>query len=422
MKSCIYCGAPLPDEANFCPNCGKTQAEARPEKAPRPWRRRLGVVLAVLALLGLCAAAVLLYRAPKDYVTQGSEILYSDKDGEYKIFLSWTGGAKTEREGVGERTVWLAEGEESMAPARLYVYDLSRDADIQQEFLEKVDTVTVEAKPRENSERVEVFQPAWKADFPMCAMVADILHNAFSGTNDIVWTLRMKNGDRISLQQQLTVQKQKSVVYTVDAWPMNTIEELQALLRHIEETESTDTVVSIYLPAVTYAGGLHYTERSYKLVGTTAGEQQTTFTGGFTVSLRKPQIAEFENICFAGSGSGTGISASEGVVLLDCRVTGWDIGAEAREGSWIAAFGTSFEDNGIGLQFNSTSASMSYPVYEIDSFRNNGVGVSLLRIPSTEGLSFPGCVFAGNGTDIENSSGRTVNTQDATFEPWTGER
>ena len=49
MKPCIHCGAELPDEANFCPTCGKTQALAVPEKAPRPWRRKLLTVLAVLS-------------------------------------------------------------------------------------------------------------------------------------------------------------------------------------------------------------------------------------------------------------------------------------------------------------------------------------------------------------------------------------
>ena len=176
-------------------------------------------------------------------------------------------------------------------------------------------------------------------------------------------------------------------------------------------------MVTVYLPAVTYAGGLHYTERSYKLVGTTVGDRRTVFTGGFTVSLRKPQVAEFENICFIGSGSGTGITASEGVILLDCRLSGWEIGAEAREGSWIAAFGTTFEENGVGLQFNSTTSSMSYPTYEMDSFLDNDVGVSLLRVPKTETLSFPNCTFSGNGIDIDNAAGHSVNTQDAIFEP-----
>ena len=417
MKPCIHCGAELPDEANFCPNCGKTQAEAVPERAPRPWRRKLLTVLAVLAVVGLCILAVKLHHAPKAYETDGSEILYSDADGNYRVFLSWTGGTGTLSEGLGERTVSLAEGEQSMHPARLYVYDLDRDVNLDREFAEKIARTEIEVIPQGDSEPLDVFQPAYNPDFPHCAQVADVGYNAFSGTNDLKWTLQMKNGDSISLRQRFNVQKQKTAVYTADAWPMDTIEELQELLRHINETESPDTVVTVYLPAVTYAGGLHYTERSYKLVGTTVGDRQTAFTGGFTVSLRKPQIAEFENICFTGSGSGTGITASEGVILLDCRLSGWEIGAEAREGSWIAAFGTTFEENGIGLQFNSTTSTMSYPTYEMDSFRNNGVGISLLRVPKTETLSFPNCTFSGNGIDIDNAAGHSVNTQDAIFEP-----
>ena len=416
MKACIHCGAELPDKANFCPNCGKTQMEAVPEKPPRPWRRKLAYVMAILTVIGFSILGIQLYYAPKTYITDGSEIIYSDADGNYRIFLSWTGGSGTLREGVGEHTVLLAGGEQSTHPARLYVYDIDHDVNLNREFAEKIARAEIEIIPQNDSEPVEVFEPGYNSDFPYCAQVAVVLYNAFSGTNDVKWTLQMKNGDRIILQQRLTVLKQKTAEYTADAWPMNTIEELQELLRHIEETESPDTVVTVYLPPVIYTGGLHFTERSYKLVGSTIGEQQTTFTGGFTVSLRKPQVAEFENICFIGSGSGTGITASEGVILLDCRVSGWEIGAEAREGAWVAAFGTVFENNGIGLQFNSTTSSMSYATYEMDSFLNNGIGVSLLRVPKTEALNFPNCVFSGNGTDIDNPASRTVNTQDAIFD------
>ena len=416
MKMCIHCGAELPDEANFCPACGKTQEEPVAVKAPRPWRKSLSIVLVILLAAAVCLLAVRLRHAPKDYVSDGAEILYSDSNGEYKIFLTWNAGLGTVRNGAGEKTVELAEGELTALPSQLYVYDIGKDVNLTDEFLERVENVKAEAKPRDNAEPMLVYAPQKNPDFPGRVMVADVEYNAFCGTNDIIWTLEMKNGDRIQLQQQLTVEKQKTAVYTADAWPMDTIEDLQALLQHIEETESPDTVVTVYLPALTYAGGLHFTERSYKLVGTSVNGEQTTFTGGFSVALRKPQIAEFENICFAGSGKGTGISASEGVVLLDCRVTGWEIGAEAREGSWIAAFGTVFEDNGIGLQFNSTTSSMVYPSYENDSFLNNGIGVSLLRVPGTQILQFPECTFSGNGTDIDNPAGRAVDTRDAVMD------
>ena len=52
----------------------------------------------------------------------------------------------------------------------------------------------------------------------------------------------------------------------------------------------------------------------------------------------------------------------------------------------------------------------------MDSFLNNGIGVSLLRVPKTEALNFPNCVFSGNGTDIDNPASRTINTQDAIFD------
>jgi hypothetical protein len=60
---------------------------------------------------------------------------------------------------------------------------------------------------------------------------------------------------------------------------------------------------------------------------------------------------------------------------------------------------------------------MVFPTYEFDSFLNNGTAVSLLRVPQTQELSFPGCIFSGNETDFNNPAGRSINTQDAAFDP-----
>ena len=417
MKNCVHCGAELPDEANLCPFCAGLQAEPKEKTPPRLWRRTLAIVVGIVLLFLALAAAIRLYHAPKDYRTEGSEILYSDRDGSVKVFLSWQSGSATQESGVAEKTFSIVEGSKSRLPSCLYVYDPERRVNLQSEFTDKIAEVRVTAVPHDGAEAVEIFTPSYTPDFPFSALVSDVLYNAYCGTNDIVWSLVMKNGDTITLQQQLTIERQKAASYTSDTWPMENMEQLQSLLKQIEETEDPETMVTVYLPAVTYEGGLHFNTRSFKLVGSTSGDRQTTFTGGCTVELRKPQIAEFESIAFVGHGTGTGISASEGVILLDCRVAGWEIGANAQQGSWIAAFGTTFEENGIGLQFDSISSSMVYPTYEFDSFLNNGTAVSLLRVPQTQELSFPGCVFSGNETDFYNPAGRSVNTQDAAFDP-----
>ncbi len=411
MKTCIYCGAELPDTANLCPECGKVQTEAVRETMPRPWRRKLLTVLAALLALALCFLGVRLYHAPKTYIAEGGEIEYTDGGSRYKLFVSWKSAGATQNAGTVEKTDRIAELDQGLAPAQLYAFDMERGVNDPGEFEKKLSSVRLEAVPDGSSEPVEIIGPYQSGDFPYSVRMADIGYTAFSSSNDLVWTLSMKNGDTVVLRQHLTVEKQKTAVYTADEWPMNSMEELQALLQHIEENESPDTVVTVHLPAVTYEGGLHFDTRSYHLVGSTRGEARTTFTRGTTVSLRKPQIAEFENICFRGSGTGTGLSASEGVILTDCLFSGWEVGAEARDGSWIAAFGTTFEENGIGLQFNSANSSMVYPNYQLDHFLNNGIGISLLRVPNTVEIKFEECVFSGNGTDIENPAGHPVNTE-----------
>ena len=413
MKPCIHCGAELPDEANLCTHCGKTQTEAVPEKPPRRWRRKLTIALAVLLAVGLAVFFVQRHHAPKVYETDTEELLYSDSDGSYRVFLSYRASSKTTDRGMFEKTVMESEGNESAHPTLLYVYDLDREENLTTEFTDKVAKVEIFCTPGENSRPLDIFEPTASPDFPHCAMAADMVYSALSGTNDITWVLHMKNGDTLRLKQRFIVLQQKTAVYSPDNWKMETIEDLQALMRHIEETETPDTYVTVFLPPLTYEGGLQFTERSCKLVGTVREDRRTTFTGGFTVSLRDPQIAEFEGICFLGDGSGTGISASEAVRLNNCVVSGWEVGVYAHDGSWIEAVSSVFENNGIGYLFDSRRSNMTAAVFEEDSFLNNGTGMSLVMVPGAETLSFPDCVFSGNGVNIDNQAGQNIDLKDA---------
>ena len=56
-KRCIKCGAKLPDEASFCPNCMTSQVEREHIEPPKPRRKK---PLLILGLLVLIAAAVAL--------------------------------------------------------------------------------------------------------------------------------------------------------------------------------------------------------------------------------------------------------------------------------------------------------------------------------------------------------------------------
>ena len=56
MKTCIHCGAALPDDARFCHKCAGAQGPKRKAGGPFPWRRTVAVLVPVMALVCLFAA------------------------------------------------------------------------------------------------------------------------------------------------------------------------------------------------------------------------------------------------------------------------------------------------------------------------------------------------------------------------------
>ena len=62
MKTCIHCGAALPDDARFCHKCAGAQGPKRKAGGPFPWRRAMAVLGPVVALVGLLAA----FRRPAE--------------------------------------------------------------------------------------------------------------------------------------------------------------------------------------------------------------------------------------------------------------------------------------------------------------------------------------------------------------------
>lgn len=62
MKTCIHCGAALPDDARFCHKCAGAQGPKRKAGGPFPWRRTVAVLGTVVALVCLLAA----FRRPAE--------------------------------------------------------------------------------------------------------------------------------------------------------------------------------------------------------------------------------------------------------------------------------------------------------------------------------------------------------------------
>ena len=204
----------------------------------------------------------------------------------------------------------------------------------------------------------------------------------------------MKNGDTIFLSTRLTIEKQPAVSYYAEDTPMETTEELNALLASIEEEASADTPVYLHLPAVTYDGDTTFGDHVWGISGSKDGDAVTTFTGTVSIKGHDGNYADLSGINFEGKG-GIGLDAYCLVLLTDCNFTGWDT---------------------AGLKFNTSMAYGTAPNYVNNTFTDNGTAVCIDSLPGNEVIDFAGSVFSGNDTDIENKADHAVDTAKATFE------
>ena len=411
MKTCKQCGQMLPDGANFCPFCGITQSEPEPLVVAKPWKRK--VMLSLLLILFVAAAVLLPRLIPhhKIYESPGAEIIYSDSESSYRIFLNWQYSLGLKQEAMEELGAQLSSGDESAQPSLLFVFDQNTGELVTDSFFEKIQQAEVSAMPADGGRAMGVFGPSRNDNFPEAALAADIVYNAFSGTNDIVWKLDMKNGDRIILRHRFNVSFLDSVVITAADVPLDTMEDLRSFLQQASE-KYTSAAVTIYLPAVTYEGDLDLSSRGFEFIGSTENGRQTSFRGHIRVSDRTLQIPTFRNIAFPGSG-GTGIAAATALELHQCAFTGWDTGVLVENGGWVGLHECLFEANETGFLFDSISATMVDEIYDSNRFINNETAVSLLRVPGTVSLSFPKTLFSGNRVDLLNSCNAPVDMSDA---------
>ena len=93
------------------------------------------------------------------------------------------------------------------------------------------------------------------------------------------------------------------------------------------------------------------------------------------------------------------------MVVEDCTFSGWDVAADAEDGSWIILEDCTFSGNKTAFRFNSTMATASADVFERLTFTENETAVELLRVPGDMTLSFNDCIFEGNQQDFADEKG-----------------
>lgn len=441
-KKCISCGAELAEDAAFCPYCETAQEEKRPAGMPRVQRKK-GLRWAAAILAAAVVTGGILWRSagrtaqtePDPETKQpgadteanavsvgqttpwegGAEVVYTDEAGQsYDLFLCFDTPRIAERLPQEETTIVYDEGEPVNKPSQLTVYDPETDEDLSERFFALVESCSVETAAAEGSRKMEPTEPEKNPNFQLAARMSFIQAKGGDGTNEICWTIRMKNGDVITLRQNFTCKALQHVsLFWYDA-PMRTLEELQTYLDQLKTEYGEDAVIDLYLPASVYEGGVTIEGMRINLHGRQEENIQTTFTDTVTID-NFYHFTTVENICFEGQG-GIGLRAVTYVEAKSCAFRGWDVGMLADEGGWAAPLNCSFSENGVGLRFDSKHTRGDEGNLWNNEFADNETAAEFIHIPGDFGISMKGCRFRNNGADVNNQTAAVIDTSEAIFE------
>ncbi len=415
QKTCPYCGAQLPDAACFCPHCAQDISERKKICPPRRMpRRALYNALIVFFVLAVALAAWS-YIRPKVYDNGTAEVIYTDSDGSYQLLLNHFGDRF---QPMTDYTEEVEEGTTSNKPSRLFINHVETGVNAKEAFLRKVEAITVELLQGGDSPEPWQYTQPQASDYDLEAAARSILtYTDRSGDMELRWNIRMQNGDTIRLYQRMALGVVPTRHFYPEDVPMDTMEDLQALVDEINGTITSDVIVYIHLPAVTYEGSLVLEERSMNLIGSEGPDgARTTFTGTLQATAQNGYICQFQNLCFTGDGEGVGVSASAQINFSDCQFAGWRTGVLCYGDSWVNIKDSVFEDNAVGFHFNSTSDNRNDHMYSGNLFRRNDTAVLLESVPGDQALYFEGTRFSRNGADIDNRCGHEVSIAAAIFE------
>jgi hypothetical protein len=143
MNKCPYCGAPLPEEAAFCPSCARSISERREVAAPKPVLGKLirfGVPILLICAIAVC---VFLYTRPKTYDSgEAGQVVYVDGDTEYQLLINQFQENRYTPLAYKEQAA--EQDGDYRVPVRLFVNRLDDGADLTEEFMAKVDHASAE--------------------------------------------------------------------------------------------------------------------------------------------------------------------------------------------------------------------------------------------------------------------------------------
>ena len=349
-----------------------------------------------------------------DAYTAACQTYYTGADGrEYHVFTAMTPNLYDPTTPVGYCCRLIPDGGSNDFPATVMVQDATTQEDCPEDFAALLDSWDVTVRAPEGVGRVSLREAELETADTPALLYRRLWGDNTCTHNEVVWTLYMKNGDEIQLTMTVEFEEQQALRITPEDAPLETAQELQALLDRLAEEYDADTSITVELPDVTYDAPV-----SVGCAVTLKGSG-TTFAAPVTVTPlsdteRCHAYVRFSEVSFEGDGGGTGVTARAPTYLENCRVTGWDVGALAVNGGWVYLHGGYIGGNGVGARYDSAySNSYTYTIRHID-FLNNTTALELLCLPPNSYAALDDCRFRGNGTDVYNPGGYRIEVNNGT--------
>lgn len=349
-----------------------------------------------------------------DAYTAACQTYYTGADGrEYHVFTAETPNLYDPTTPVGYCCRLIPDGSGNDFPATVMVEDAVTQDYAAEDFAALLDSWDVSVTAPEGVSRVKLWDAEEETPESPALLYRRLRADPTCTHNEVVWTLRMKSGDVLHLTMTVEFEEQQALRITPEDAPLETAQELQALLDRLAEEYNADTSITVELPDVTYDAPV-----SVGCAVTLKGSG-TAFAAPVTVTPlsdteRCHAYVRFSEVSFEGDGGGTGVTARAPTYLENCRVTGWDVGALAVNGGWVYLHGGYIGGNGVGARYDSAySNSYTYTIRRID-FLNNTTALELLCLPPNSYAALDDCRFRGNGTDVYNPGGYRIEVNNGT--------
>ena len=190
--------------------------------------------------------------APDPYLA-ACQTYYTGADGrEYHVFTAVTPSIEGRTDPVGYRSELIPAGGTVDFPATVMVEDAVTQDYAAEDFAALLDSWDVSVTAPEGVSRVKLWDAEEETPESPALLYRRLRADPTCTHNEVVWTLRMKSGDVLHLTMTVEFEEQQALRITPEDAPLDTAQELQALLDRLAEEYDADTSITVELPDVTY--------------------------------------------------------------------------------------------------------------------------------------------------------------------------